>query len=187
MTAAPSRGGGLIPGVLLIAVGLLFLATELVGFRMARVPWPWFVIAPGLLLYAGMVAGGRSAAVLAVPATFVTIVGLVFLYQHSTNHWESWAYAWALVVPTAAGIGLTIKGIWSGQEQPRRSGRRLMILGMTIFTIAALFFEVIINVSGAMPRDLGDVAWPLALIGVGLVLLLRASRPHREEPSRPLV
>ena len=49
-----------------------------------------------------------------VGGTVATTVGLVLLYQNNTGHWESWAYAWALVGPAASGLGLALWGAAHG-------------------------------------------------------------------------
>ena len=51
----------------------------------------------------------------------VVYIGLLLFYQNTFNHFESWAYAWALI-PFAVGIGLVINGTWS--EQPARRQTR---------------------------------------------------------------
>ena len=47
----------------------------------------------------------------AIAGSIVTTVGSVLLYQQTTGHWESWAYAWALVGPGAAGLGMLVYGL----------------------------------------------------------------------------
>lgn len=55
-----------------------------------------------------MLAGGRSAAGLTIPGSIITTIGLLLLYQETFDHFESWAYAWALI-PTAVGVGIVIE------------------------------------------------------------------------------
>jgi hypothetical protein len=45
-------------GVLLIALGLLFLAQQVFGFSWSSA-WPFFIVAVGLVFFAGVVVGGR--------------------------------------------------------------------------------------------------------------------------------
>ena len=56
----------------------------------------------------------------AIAGTIVTTIGFLLLYQDSTGHWESWAYAWALLT-LAAGLGTLIYGLAIGR---RVDGRR---------------------------------------------------------------
>ena len=44
--------GGVVLGIVLIALGGLFLIDRAVGIDLARDGWPLFVIVPGVLLYA---------------------------------------------------------------------------------------------------------------------------------------
>lgn len=53
--------GGLVGGAVLMALGTLFLAREVFGISLGAYGWPFFINGPGLLLLAGMVAGGRGA------------------------------------------------------------------------------------------------------------------------------
>lgn len=166
-------------GLVLVGLGLLFLAAELFDFRLLfgfdfwHYAWPFFVIIPGLAFFIGMLLIGPSAGGLAIPGSIVTMTGLILLYQNSSNHWESWAYAWALIFPTAIGIGLMIQGAWSGQERPLRVGRRMVTLGITIFLVGAVFFELVLNISGFGRGLVGSVAGPMLLILFGLYLMIR--------------
>ena len=44
------------------------------------------------------------------------MVGVILLYQNAANHFESWAYAWGLVFPTATGLGRMIYGLLKGSN-----------------------------------------------------------------------
>jgi hypothetical protein len=51
-----------------------------------------------------------------------------------------------------------------------QSGRELTRVGLTIFVVAAVFFELVIGISGF---GLGGFLWPALLIVLGLYLLFR--------------
>jgi hypothetical protein len=142
-----------------------------VGGIPTDVGWPFFVIAPGVALFVLALAGDRTE--LAIPGSIVTMVGLLLFYQNSFQHWESWAYAWPLVAPTAVGLGLWIGGIWEGKPHQRRAGQRLVQIGLALFLAFGLFFEGILNVSGfgGMTREVARFALPVGLIGLGGYLL----------------
>ncbi len=108
------------------------------------------------------------------------MVGLLLLYQHTTDHWESWAYAWALVIPTSIGLGHMIYGALKGRRPLVTTGVRLATLGIGLFLAGAVFFEAVIGISGVRWSGIG---WPLVLIGVGLVLLLRGLWFGRSPPG----
>ncbi len=171
----------LLIGILLVGLGALFLLGQILRIDLWQFFWPFFVIVPGLLVFVGMVLGGKPAGPLAIPGSIVTMVGLLLLYQAITGHWESWAYAWALIFPTAVGIGLVINGAWSGIERLVEVGWKWITAGAVIFLIGGMFFELILNISRSL---IGDVVWPGLLIALGLYLLLRrgAGAPATEQP-----
>ncbi len=171
----------LIGGAVLVALGVAFLAQQVFNFAGRGFPWPFFIIGPGLLLFAAMIAGGRGAGGLAVPATIVTTIGLILLAQSTFDYFESWAYVWALL-PTAGGVGTAIAGSWEGSERVRRGGVKAATGGLTMFLIFGGFFELLIFRNGALLAH----AWTLALIAVGAFLMLRAlgeRRRTRDEPT----
>ncbi len=171
----------IVVGLAMIFLGLLFLVDQFVAVSLWRYSWPFFVIIPGLLFFLGMALGGRAAGWLAIPGSLVTATGLLLLYQNLSGHWQSWAYAWALIFPAAFGIGLAIQGIWSGRPQPLADGWRWARVGAVIFLVGGVFFESVLAISHSF---LGRIAWPLLLIGVGAYLLLRAGAPSpREQPE----
>lgn len=174
MRRNPERAGQLVIGAILLVVGGLLLAGQFVEIRLAQFGWPFFVILPGLAFFVGMALGGREAGGLAIPGSIITTVGLILLYQNTTNHWESWAYVWALI-PTAVGVGTIIMGLWTGSPEQRRDGARLTGLGAVMFLIGLAFFETFIFQRGG---DLLAYAGPAALIVLGLIILVgRGLRP----------
>jgi hypothetical protein len=163
--------GGLIFGGVLIVLGLLFLAERAFGVQFGRFGWPLFVIVPGvLLLAASLVAGGREGSGLAVAGAITTVVGLVLAYQNATGLWATWAYAWALVGPGATGLGLIFFGVLKRQPDLVSNGIRSLGSGLALFAAFGLFFEGVIGLSGE-PFLLGSDLLPIALIGLGVVLL----------------
>ena len=50
----------------------------------------------------------------------------------------------------------------------RKTGRDMVKVGLSIFVVAAIFFELIIGISGF---GLGSFGWPLLLIALGLFLV----------------
>lgn len=92
----------------LIGLGILFLVGQLLGISLIGWLWPFFVITPGVLFFVVMALGGKDASGFAIPGSIITTVGLILFYQNLTGHWASWAYAWALIFPTAVGAGMMI-------------------------------------------------------------------------------
>lgn len=173
----------LLVGLVLIILGGIFLAGQLFDLRLGSSLWPFFIIVPGLVLFYFMASGGEEAAPLAIPGSLVTAVGLLLFYQNITGHWESWAYAWALIFPTSFGIGLVIMGMRSENEGIRRTGEGFVRVGMIVFVVCGLFFELVIGFRGARANQL---LWPVLLIIFGGYTILRqlsSGRPRVVDPD----
>ncbi len=185
--SAQGRRAGIVLGATLVLVGIGFLLLRLFDVELEFFSWPLFIVIPGVLLFAlALALKGTPAAWLIVPASIVTMTGLLLLYQDTTGHWESWAYAWALLAPGALGLGLLVHGWLEGRPLQVAAGMRLVGIGVAIFVIGGIFLELILDISG---RRFGRVLFPAVLIGLGLLLLLgpalRARRPQRTGTADP--
>lgn len=172
---ASDRRGVLVVGLLLVAAGIAAFGARAAGFdpfeAIGDNGWPLFVIAPGLvLLLASVVPPVPKGVGFAIAGSIVTVIGLVLFYQQSSDHWESWAYAWALVGPGAAGLGMLAYGLLFRQGDLVRVGLSLCAIAAVLFTAGFWFFESIFD-SGRAPADL-DTWWPVGLIGIGLIVLI---------------
>jgi hypothetical protein len=176
-----SRQSGGVPtvaiGLVLVVVGAVLFAGQAAGIGIADVGWPFFVIAAGIaVLFIGLVVANEQGMV--IGGTITTTVGLVLFYQDQTGRWESWAYAWALVGPAASGLGLAVWGLRSGSGSDVRNGTWGLLGGLAIFAVGFLFFEGVIGIGGerlALPEWL----LPVAVIGIGVVVLLRGMLERR--------
>jgi len=154
--------GSLVGGILLVLFGALALLAQLFpGFDFWGDFWPFIIIGVGLMLFAGMFAGGKQTAPLAVPGSIVTGVGLMLFIQNLTNHFESWAYGWTVII-LFVGIGIYIMGAWGENEEHRDSGKRVARIGLILFVIFGAFFEMIFNSSA-----FAQIAFPVGLIMLG--------------------
>jgi hypothetical protein len=160
----------LLVGLVLIILGGIFLLGQIFDLRLGSSFWPLFIIVPGLVLFYFMAVGGKEAAPLAIPGSLVTAVGLLLFYQNLTGHWESWAYAWALIFPTSFGIGLVIMGMRSENEGMRRTGEVFARVGMIVFVVGGMFFELLIGIGGARGTQ---ILLPVLLIAFGGYTILR--------------
>jgi hypothetical protein len=158
-------------GLLLIALGVLFFVGQWLRIDVGHWGWPFFILIPGLALIGlGMAAREQVSQGLIVVGTVTSAVGLLMLYQNATDQWASWAYAWALIAPTAVGVGEMIFGAVKGHPEAIKTGTRLAGIGLVIFVVGVVFFELIIGIGGF---GLGGWSWPLMLIIIGLVLVVR--------------
>jgi hypothetical protein len=169
-------------GGLLLLLGIVVWLGQALELDLGRVGWPFFVIVPGLaLLGVGLAATGRLGEVLATVGGLVTMAGLVLLVQNATDRFDTWAYAWTLVVLVGPGIGRWLVGVVRGRGDLAASGGWLIAAGLVAFLVLAVFFEVVIGIGGRPVGSAGPYGLAVLLILAGLVLLgrrlLAARRP----------
>ncbi len=162
-----SHTGTLVGGTWLVAFGLLSLASQVFrGFNWGLI-WPFFVIGIGALFFVAMFTGGKQTAGFAIPGTIVSGVGLVLLLQNITQHWESMSYFWTLII-LFVGAGIYIMGMYSEDLGQKQSGVRVMKVGLILFIIFGLFFEIAFS-------SFGNLAFPILLILLGAYLVVSRS------------
>jgi hypothetical protein len=173
-----SNTGALVGGTLLIAFGLLSLASEVFrGFNWSFL-WPFIIIAVGALFFVAMFAGGKQTAGFAIPGTIVSGVGLVLLFQNITHHWESMSYFWTLII-LFVGLGIYIMGAYTNDLGQKKSGAGVMKVGLILFIIFGSFFEMVFS-------SFGNLVFPVLLILLGAYLVLNRSGllgRHKEDTS----
>ena len=175
-------GGETALGGLLVLLGILVLLGQAFQLDLGRVGWPFFVIVPGLgLLGLGLATPGRLGEVLAIVGGVVTMAGLVLLVQNATDRFDTWAYAWTLVLLVGAGVGRWLVGVVRGRGDLAASGGWLIGAGLVGFLGLAVLFEVVVGIGGRGYGAGGRYGLAALLIGAGLVLLgrrlLAARRP----------
>jgi hypothetical protein len=177
-TRSGSPGAAVLGGILIV-LGLIFFAGNQLNIDIGEATWPLYVIAPGVALVTlGLTQ--RHGSGLTIFGSIVTMVGLVLLYQNATDHWESWAYAWALVGPGGSGIGMLLYGTRSGDRKMARDGFWMILIAAGIFAVGLLFFEGILGISGDR-LPLPKWVLPVAVMGIGVLVLIRGLtfRDHR--------
>jgi hypothetical protein len=159
-------------GVLLMVLGALFFVGQAAGFEPGRIGWPFFVIVPGLAVSgAGLAAGGTTGERITLLGAALTMVGVILLYQNAADHFESWAYAWALVFPVSTGLGRMLYGSLNGSKEMVAAGARSTLVGAALFVVGAVFFELVVGVGG-FGIGFGRFGWPLGLVFIGVLLLV---------------
>ena len=153
-------------------MGLWFLAAqvspEVNAIAYGHNTWPYQIIGVGLLLaVVGLLTWTPG---LMVPASIVSGIGCLLYYQNMTGYWESWAYAWALI-PGFVGIGLILLGMMERKRGP-------IIGGLWCIFSALILFGIFGWALGGI--QLAGIAWPVALILIGLLLLFRPRRERRQ-------
>jgi hypothetical protein len=168
-------------GLLLVAVGIFFLLEEVFGLRLSSAAWPFFIIAPGVVLLIGAISiEGSFGEPLAILGGIITGTGVLLAYQDATDTYESWAYTWALIVPASAGVGLLLYGLFKRRPDRVRSGLALTIAGIVLYVVFYLGLQAAETVDFA---HISSRVWPLLIIGVGVALLVGSfiDRRRREQ------
>ena len=75
------------------------------------------------------------------------------------------------------GLGLTIYGLLTGRRDDLRGGLGALVVGIVIFLVGFLFFEGVIGLSDGRFGNLTEVAVPLLIVGIGVVVLVGAFVP----------
>lgn len=165
-------------GLGLVGVGLVIAAARLSGFNAGENFWPLFIIAPGVSLLAYSLSAKNAGKWMTMFGMTVTMIGLILAYQNMFNHFESWAYAWSLIAPTGAGIGLMMYGNKNNKAKLVSKGRKMVNTGALMFLIGAFFFEMVLNISGrGMPELFSDsLKLPIILVGVGAAVFFWPGR-----------
>ena len=165
--------GSLVGGSLLIIFGVLAMLGKIFqNIDIWGILWPFIIIGVGLLFFVGMFAGGKSVSGLAIPGTIIMSIGLILFYQNLTKHWESWSYAWTVIV-MAVGVGIFIMGLYGQNKTQRSAGLSVLRIGFVMFVIFGAFFELIFT--SGMPVSLRSIIFPSGLILLGLYLVLTRS------------
>lgn len=150
-------------GLVLVITGGLFLADQLLGLNMMSLFWPLLIVLFGLTFFVGMIVAGKRGAGLAIPGALVSITGLLLFVQNLFDLWVTWTYAWALLI-CAVGLGMLIMNIYLKREGLRRAAGIVMGIGLVLFVVFGILFEIILNLAGT------DVQSGVFL-GAGLILL----------------
>jgi hypothetical protein len=162
----------LVFGVLLVGVGGLLLLTRLTDISLGGDSWPLWLVVPGVAcLVASFALPQRQGLGLAIAGAIVATIGLILWVQETYDAYATWAYAWALVAPTAPGVGTSLYGAVKGDGELVRNGLRSTAVGLALFAGFALFFEGVIGLSGEPVAAFGDVL-PFAVIGLGVLLVV---------------
>ena len=166
------RGPNAALGLLLVVGGLAALLLQMTGvpLDLGRLYWPYFIVIPGIVIFAtGLLTATRGPL---IGGAVVTTVGLILLYQDSADHYESWAYAWALI-PAVSGL---VDGAAASAAGDRHGAARSFRIGGAFglaFDAGQAFFEGLVFARRPEAELLLRFGLPLLLIALGLLALLR--------------
>lgn len=172
--------GALILGGGMLVMGFILLLGRLLHIPFGDFIWPFIFIVPGVLVFATALSTESSSGEgLSILGGILTMLGFLFLAQSITNLWASWAYAWTLVAPTSIGLSQMVYGMRKNRDAIVQSGRKLANLGMGMFVIGFVFFELILGISGFGLARFGLPVFPMMLIFAGLVVLVNSFLRNR--------
>ena len=158
-----NRKSGLAGGIILILLGLLFLANEIFPETFNFWDWPILLLGLGLAFILWAILGGLGG--LAVPGAILSGLGAIFYLQNRYDAWDTWAYAWA-VIPGLVGLGVILSGIID------RDFKNRFFSGLTLIIISAILFFAFGSFLGLDPNI--TRFWPALLVLLGVVSLIRA-------------
>jgi len=167
MQTTRSNTGALVGGTILIAFGLLSLASQVLRGLNWGFLWPFIIIGIGALFFVAMFSGGKQTAGFAIPGSIIGGSGLVLLFQNITQRWESMSYFWTLII-LFVGVGIYIMGVYGNDLGQKQSGARVMKVGLILFIIFGSFFELIFS-------SFGGLTFPILLILLGAYLIVSRS------------
>lgn len=165
-----NRRATVVSGIILILLGLLFLAgqffPDLVGFF----EWPFSIIGVGLIFLLAAILSGRGG--LAIPGMIIGGIGGILYLQNVSNAWASWSYMWALI-PGFVGLGIILSGLIN------RHFRSALGSGFSLIMISLVMFFIFGGSFGLDPQLLQY--WPMLLIAFGLMLILNIIFPRKRK------
>jgi len=153
--------GAVMLGVLLIAVGAIFLAVNLFGIGW-RTLWPMLLFAGSAVCFVIFLTDRRNIGLL-MPATILLVCGALFQYCTLTGWWRM-SELWPTFI-LGPGLGFLMMYLFGNRE----SG--LLIPACILICLSAVFFVAF------GPFRYYSRYWPVLLIIAGLFLLLRRKKP----------
>lgn len=167
--------GPILLGAGLLILGVVLLAGELLGFHFWSIMWPFIFIVPGGILFiSSLTSADGHGEGLAILGSMMMMLGAIFLFQYIFDMWASWVYVWALLAPTSIGIAQVVYGKQKSRNSLVKNGKNLIEVGLTMFIVFFIFFELMLNISGKNLIPFGLPAFPVALIALGIFIILRA-------------
>jgi len=171
----------LLMGFILVVTGGLYLVDQFLDLELMRNYWPFLVVFLGLTCFIWMILAGKRGAGYAIPGAFFTIAGLIFYVHNTYDLWITWTYAWGLMI-SAVGIGMLIMNIYLKRDGLRKAAGWVIGIGLILFVIFGIFFEVILDLAGANINSGIFLGGGLVLLGLFVVFSRFIFADRREKP-----
>lgn len=152
------KKGNITGGLILVLIGAWFLAVQFVPQLQAWAEGQWSLSIIGIGIIFLLVSVLTEAHGFSIPAFIVGGIGGLLYYQNVTGDWDSWAYAWTLILGFI-GLGLLFFSLQTRDAGTRRAGFIMVFLSMIFFAIFGSFL-------GA-PKQIIQY-WPILLVLAGL-------------------
>ncbi|MFZ5916116.1 MAG: LiaI-LiaF-like domain-containing protein [Chloroflexota bacterium] len=170
------RAPGIVPGVLLILLGLFFLMQQLAPRLLSWSNiWPLFPTLAGLAFLAGWLFGRERDPGLLFIGTAATLVGLFFFpFSFGLLNWAEMARLWP-AFPIIGGLAFLAQFAASRFRDWGAAGVGCLATLVGLIAFGFTLFR--------LPRPLGDLLlklWPLGLIFLGLLGLASAFLRRRD-------
>lgn len=111
--------GLLMPGSVVLTVGLVLNYAARNGWYHLEALWPFFILAPAFGFYMMFLLGEREKGLL-VPASILTVIGVVFLLQNM-DYSMRYIWAFALIIIGALLIFGGMRGRSEGEQEKPKS------------------------------------------------------------------
>lgn len=164
-----NRGGRIAAGIFLILCGilLLLLTTGILDYRI-KVLWPLFILVPGLI-FAAMAFSSRSTRGAIFPATFLTLIGVLFLLW-ANRMIDGFHLTWP-AFPGIIGLSFIMLYIFEPEGG-------LLIPALVLLAVSLVGFGINYHLVGPDAWKW----WPIIFVAIGVGLVLRAF--FRSGPKR---
>ncbi|MFH1366525.1 MAG: hypothetical protein ABIH38_00865 [Patescibacteria group bacterium] len=147
------------PAVILLILGVAFLAANFLPSWNWEYWWPIFVLVPGLAFYIWFFVAGEKNRLygILIPGSILTFMGLFFFIMNSIS-WRYMEYLWPtfILIP-----GMAFFVTYFGSQKTMKP----LLIPATILSVLSLFFYA--NMVGSWKL------WPLILIAVAVFMFFR--------------
>ena len=170
MEKKPRDNGPLLPGIVLIVVGLAFLLSQYNVITSDQV-WPMFILAPGFGFLALYITSSnkRASSGLIIPGVITVLLGLFFFYLNFTS-WNQMEFLWP-IFPLIVGVSFYLYFLGNGREKSERG----ILIPATILTAVGIIFLALAGFSYKL--------WPIVLIAMGALMLFTGRRTQKNNEA----
>lgn len=168
-------------GIILIAIGVAFLAMQQFSWDIMAYLWPGFIIVPGALVTLNAFQGESLKTEQFIGGTATLATGLLLLAMMLTGRWYAWSYAWG-IYPVVTGAAMVYAARRNNQPDLEERGIQTLRAGVVMLAAFGIFFEVFIF-SGVSEGF--ENFWPVVLIGLGGFFLFRGRSNSSGDAGKP--